>query len=359
MKKKMLFVIIAGFAALSQACDISSAQTTQQPTFEASINLFNDRNLAEEIEKKYPGKIPAEVLAWLATPEAHEQLCEAAGRQLPQIGHDNQRKELYSGNTINPSFIALTFSGKETLEETIQSLKKARLAHNFFVDRDGKIYPVTKQGETVEQALQHRPFAVGASAQVIDGTREQRDMNAASISISVIGKDTEPTTPQQNISLINLTAWLQKTYNIRADQVVDYGCVGYPYSRRNPQPNLPWELLTNSGLATYPKQEHIEQTDISRLPKNKILWVCLALRKIGFICPITKNDQNQDFKASLVSFQQHCKCAQQDSTITVETIGALNSMIIQHEAHNPKLKEIVPPALQINNTTSNDKTSQQ
>lgn len=361
--KKLLLVIIAGFVTLSQASDSSTtpqqSQTAEQPIFEQSIDLFADRNLADEIEKKHPGETPVEVLAWLATPEAHERISEAAGRQMPQIGHDDQRKESYSGTIIKPSFIVLTFSGKETLEETITSLKKARLAHNFFIDRDGKIYPVTKKSETTAQALQHRPFAVGISAHIVDGSREQRDMNAASITISLIGKDAEPTTREQDCALIKLTTWLQSTYGIRADQVVDYGCIGYSYGRRNPQPNLPWELLTSKGLATYPIQEHVQNTNISKLPENKILWVCMALRKIGFVCPITRNKENTEFKSVLSSFQQHCKCVQQDSTITTETIGALNSMIIQHEASNPKLKEIAPPALEINSNTPIDQSSQQ
>ena len=54
--------------------------------------------------------------------------------------------------------------------------------------------------------------------------------------------------------------------------------------------------------------------------------------------------ENEHLKAALASFNLHA-FGYADPRVTNTTIGCLNSMIMQHEACNPKLKNIIPPAL--------------
>lgn len=316
------------------------------PKFAKSINLLKSRELAERLETKYPDQIPAAVIAWFKNAQSYDMLEQCIGRQLTQTGHDTMRKRIYTGSIIKPSAIVLTISGKNTLEDTIQALKEKGFAHNFIIDTNGDIHTVTNEHETVEQALTHRAYAVGVSGRVIDGCQEERDMNSAAITISVVGtNDEQPLTEVQNQAIVNLVTFLQKTYSIGIDQTLDYGCVAChedgSYGRREPNPALPWQTI-----AIYPKKEHVLNTRIDFKDETaKTIWTALALRKIGYICPITHNSDHEHLKKALMVFQKHTKTTTQQGTIDDETIAKLNSMIIQHEGCNPKLQEIEPPAL--------------
>lgn len=338
----------------STAIDCASQpENLTKPKFAEPIKLFQPRSLADKLETAFPEQIPAAVIAWLREQNSYSMLEKAIGRQLTQTGHDTIRKEIYTGTLLKPEFIVLTQSGKSTLQETIDSLKSNGLAHNFIINFNGDIYPVTNDGESIQQALTHRPYALGSAGYKINGSREQRDMNSASITISVVGLDTQKTTHEQNSALITLIKYLQQQYSIRPDQVLDYGCIAYPYGRRNPQPNLPWDLLSQQKLATYPQVDHMNRTMFpAKTPEEKVIWISQALSKLGFIgCPATRDKNNADFKSTLQTFQKHAKCDQEDGSVTQETMKKLNSLIIQHEEYNSALKDIEPPALPL---TSND-----
>lgn len=100
--------------------------------------------------------------------------------------------------------------------------------------------------------------------------------------------------------------------------------------------------ITPAPVEIVPKQEQVKNTKINfKNDLEKTLWVALALCKIGFM-PII---QHQNFTNALIAFQKHMKAKRQDGIICNDTVGKLNSMIIQHEERNPQLKNIQPPAL--------------
>ncbi len=335
-----------GLLLLCTSSMYSEENSSKQPTFAEPIHLLAPRNLAQRFAAKY-SEIPAAVLAWLQTSNSYSQLESCIGRQLTQAGHDTKRSEIYSAAELQPSYIVLTASAQPTLEETIAALKNNGLAHHFIINTNGNIHPVTQEGETIEQALTHRLYALGISGRVIDGCREQRDMNSASISISIVGKHDQKITDEQTASLEALIKHLQTQYNIRADQVLDYGCVACfadgKYGRRTSHFNMPWKKLQEQGLATYPDQKIVNDTISNfKTEAERTIWISQALRKIGYICPNTNNSENEHFKAALLAFTVHASNNFYDDK---SIIGLLNSMIIQHEKHNPKLKEIQPPAL--------------
>jgi len=325
--------------------NLCTGEAPREPKFQYPINLFADRNIAEKIAQNNP-ETPLDpvIAAYLAQPSTHKQLSHAVGRQMPDIGHDALRKTIYTGNLQKPRFIVLTFSGLPTLEETVASLKKNGLAHNFIIAPTGAIHPVTKANESIDQSLQHRPFAVGVAGCVVDGHLDERDMNAASITISVVGVDTTSCSEQQEQSLIDLIHHLSRKFEITPERVVDYGFIAYPYGRRNAQENLPWELLAQHNLTVWPRAED-NNIELPEDAQNTTEWTSLALRQIGFMCPPTINPNNQDFKACLTQFQKHFKCDNQEGKITLQTIYKLNSILKQHKEHNPKLQDIIPSTI--------------
>ncbi len=347
--KKLLSLLLLGSGSFYCSEDSETSSITA-PNFASSINLLAPRGIAQRLEQIYPGQIPTTVLTWLASPQSYAQLENGIGRQLTQTAYDDKRREIYTGAQLKPSYIVLTASGKPTLEETVASLKAEGLAHAFIININGDIHPVTQENETVDNALSHRLYAVGISGRVVDGCCEQRDMNSASISISMVGQQNKELTNEQTNSLAQLIQYLQKQYEIRPDQLLDYGCTACfadgRYGRRAANPLLPWRQLQKLGLATYPVVNDSNNTIINfSTPEERIIWTSQALRKIGFICPITSDSNNEHFKAAIAAFTFHSanngfSLLHQDSVI-----GDLNSMTIQHEKLNPKLREIQPPAL--------------
>ncbi len=315
--------------------------TYDHPEFADPIHLIGPRNFdAQNLD------IPPIILAWLKEQENYKKIEQMVGRQLTKTGHDQARKEIYSGNLIQPSHIVLLHSGCETLEKTVEALKKAGLAHHFIIDLNGNIHPITQKNESIEDALKHRLYSVGLSGRVVNGCFEQRDMNSASISISMVGTGETKTTDEQNESLKKLIIWLQEKHQISSEKIVDYGCIAFPYGRRNVSRNLPWELLAIQEIATFPKNDSgkIAQYDFYKL-EDITEWSSKGLRKIGFLTPITHNHLQKEYQNALICFQKFAQCQKQSGEIDDETIQKLNDMILQHESYNPKLKEIEPPAL--------------
>ncbi len=324
----------------------------QEPVFEESIPLFKDCDLfeqlkvEEELEKIEP-KVSQEQINLLKSIFTAKKIKEATGRQVPDIGHDAQRKIVYTSTSTKPTHIVLTFSGEESLENSIKSLQKNRLAHNFIIGVDGKIYPVTKEGESLEDALSHRPFAVGVSGKVVDGKYEERDMNALSITISVIGKDNKPATQEQEEALAKVISWLSKKFEIQPYNVVDYGTIALPYGRRNTQENLPWEKLAKKGLVVWPQLPATPNSDIEPIiciSATQMVKISCALRKIGFLCPITYDPYDKDFQGVVKTFQKHYKCSEQSGFMTIETHKKLTNIIEQMEQLNPDFENIHPTA---------------
>lgn len=322
----------------------------QTPRLEKPIHLFKDRDLFEQLKvqeklEKVGSKLSAEQINLLKSIITAKNIKEATGRQVPDIGHDNKRIRTYTGTPAEIIYIVLTFSGQETLENSVASLEKNRLAHNFIIDTNGKIYPVTKEGESLEDALLHRPFAVGVSGKVIDGKCEERDMNAVSITISVVGKDNKPTTQEQEETLVKIVSWLSKKFEIKPYNVVDYGTVALPYGRRNTQENLPWEKLAETGLVVWPKVPALDPEEVDpiiTLYPSEIAKISCALRKTGLLCPIVTTQDHEDFKQTLKTFQKHYKCREQSGLVTLETYQKLTDIIHQMEKINPELRNIHP-----------------
>lgn len=316
--------------------------TNDNPEFADPIYLIGPRNF-----DKQGFNIPATILAWLKEQANYKKIEALIGRQLTQTAHDEKRKEVYTGSVVPASHIVLLHSGCPTLNETVFALKNAGLAHHFIIDLNGNIHPVTQENESIEDALKHRFYNVGISGRVVNGCFEQRDMNTASISISLVGTGETATTHEQNESLKKLIIWLQEKYQISSEKIVDYGCIAFPYGRRNISSNLPWQLLATQEIATFPTVDpkKLARYDFYRI-EDITRWSSAALRKIGFLTPITHSPLQQEYQAALLCFQKFAQCKEQTGHIDDETVQKLNQMIIQHESYNPKLKEIEPPALE-------------
>lgn len=331
-----------------------------EPIFEPSISLFKERNLGFLAQELCP-ELPKQIITWLYTNEAREILHQISGDpNKREIGHQEHRKEVYSGVLVQPYSIVLTNSGKTTLAETIESLQKNKTAHNFIIDRDGKIYPITKEHESIEEALTHRPFALGISAAILDGFTQCRDMNSYSISISLVGPDTEPHTQEQIQSLIQLVSWLSEKFSINKRNVRVYGAIAYPYStpqnpihgRRSISPYTPLKELAAAGLALWPDDQYdaaiysfLELIPTKYPHFNTTLWASLALQKIGFLCPSTKTSNHPDFKAALRKFQYLYLCDNQEALLTPKTIAMINSILLQSEENDPQLLLIAPEGI--------------
>ncbi len=321
--------------------------TFEQPEFKDPLHLFSKRDLISRLKleetaaQEFPDQSTlSAVMAFLRKHITGSKIShdDCTGRQVPEIGHDQKRKRIYSGEATKPTHIVLTFSGKRTLQDSVETLQKNRVAHNFIIDLDGSIYPVTAEGESIQDALKHRPFAVGASGKTIDGEYEERDMNAVSITISVVGHETQAATEEQEKALTQLVGWISNKFEIRPYNVVDYGTIALPYGRRNTQENLPWQKLAEQGLTIWPKNKN---------PKNikslfQLSIISAALRKIGYVTPITTNKDHPTFKAALITFQKHYKCDNTNGELTLETLDKLSSIIEQMENINPELKNIWP-----------------
>ncbi|MBI2344713.1 N-acetylmuramoyl-L-alanine amidase [Candidatus Dependentiae bacterium] len=276
-----------------------------------------------------------------------QQIQEKTNRQVHEIGHDAQRKIIYSTTTTKPTHIVLTFSGQETLEKTIKSLEKQGLAYNFIIETDGKIYPITKENESLDEALLHRPFSVGISGKVINGHYEERDMNSVSVTIAIVGKDIHPVTSQQETALTQLIAWLSEKFEITPNCVDDYGVIAYPYGRRNTQENLPWKNLAEKNLTIWPDAKYMKNNPIDhqKIKNIPVYNIAAGLRKIGYLSPITNNPEQTEFKKALTTFQKHYQCQETNGTITSDTVEKLNDIIRQLELLNPSFKDIYPPSL--------------
>lgn len=319
----------------------------QIPDFKEAIHLFNKRdlikelNLDEKTKQEFDESIYFKIISFLQKQLTSEKITQATGRQVPHVGHDQKRKVVYTGNETTPTHIVLTFSGKKDLQTTINALQKNRVSHNFIVDTNGSIYPITSANESIEDALNHRPFAVGVSGKVINGFYEERDMNSISISIAVVGTDDKPTNEEQDASLVKLVSWLKNKYQIEAYNVVDYGTIAFPYGRRKTQENLPWEKLAQQGLTIWPKpSSYLKKFNFKK--DIIIIQVSAALRKLGYITPITDDADNIEFKKALTAFQKHYKCQDAIGTVTSESLGVIKDLILQIEAINHDFKKIWP-----------------
>ena len=327
--------------------------TTERPLFATPVHLFAERNLGEIVAKQHP-EIDPKITEWLATPEAREILHQASSDPVKrEVGHQASRKEVYSGQQIHPNTIVLLSSGKATLKETVHELQSRQLAHNFIIDINGAIHPITQEGESIEEALTHRPFSVGISGTTLDGFLQCRDMNSRSISICLVGKDNQEHTAKQRESLISLVKWLQSSYNIQPKDVKHYGAITYPYStpenplhgRRAVTPHVPIKELADHNLALWPKQEElfaIQQFTSSASLEDIVHWTSGALRKIGFICPDTHRNDHPDFQAALRKFQQLYQHREQDGKLNIQSLIDLNSLLLQHEEQNKYLHTIWP-----------------
>ncbi len=347
MKKTFFFLTLF----LLQYC--LTLTTAPQPTLSTPIHLFKERNFGHIVAQQHP-EIPYEVITWLSTPQAHQIIQQASGYpNQKEIGYDKQRKEVYTGQVVQPDTIVLTSSGKKTLQETIESLQQQRFSHNFIIDLDGQIYPITEQGESVQEALTHRPFAVGVSACTQDGFTQCRDLNSHSITISLVGNDDIIHTSQQTVNLIKLVAWLSDIFAISPRHVKIYGAIAYPYStpqdpihgRRKINPAIPLKELAHHGLALWPRQEQLEALQEFAAQANEqeiIHWISGALRKIGFLCPDTEYIDHPHLKAALRKFQQLYKHQSQDGLPTGQTLVDLNSLLIQHEQLDKSLTLLWP-----------------
>lgn len=356
--KRFILVICMNLSLLG-AYDASMPQF-EKPIYLFKLRFFDIKKMLEDsgIEHNFTQE-QLEVLQQVITPCA---IFANTGRQVPEIGFDQKRIESYSGQLVEPKFIVITFSGCPTLEETIESLQKNRFAHNFLIDDLGKIYPVTGQAETIEQALEHRPFSVGVSRVVVDGYLQICDMNACSISISLVGSDTQPATQEQIKALITLVEYLSDHYKIKPEHVSGYGRYAWSkngYGRRNVAQLLPWQELAEYGLTLWPTDndqmtQKIIHDVFTFVEKEKshagekkelqqlVFWMSMALVKVGFVCPLVTDAQNPAFMNALQTFQQHFQCDDQTGNITCQTVFALNSILVQHELSNPHLKSIEP-----------------
>ena len=180
----------------------------------------------------------------------------------------------------------------------------------------------------------------------MNGFYQQRDMNSHTISISVVGMNDKEATTEQIWALIDLLTLLMQQYNITPDHVVDYGCVAYPYGRRDVQYFLPWQELADNHLAIQPNDDDIPDVSIFHSDDYLIMWVSAALLKIGFICPITYDKNNQDFIVALKTFQYFFLCDRHDGVISFETIKYIHSIMKQKEDICPMLKTLFPSRLQ-------------
>lgn len=306
----------------------------EQPQFAYPVNLFEERDLGKEMRKKSLSLYERFIAMVCSMPRARQLIHQASSdKTMREIGHQKERLVAYSGAFSQPNRIIITQSGKPTLQETINSFFKAqvRLAHNFFIDRDGKIHPVTKEDESIQDALKHRPFAVGNACHVDDDGSQERDLNAHGITISLIGSGTQETTAEQTASLIELVKWLSEQYNITPDHVVDYGVVAYPYGRRHADLNLPWQELDQAGLALHPKvdQDASFQPRQQHMPQQEfnVLWASAALQRLGYICPNTTNGQHPSFQQALQLFQRHHQCDRTDGSVTLQTLATIRAML--------------------------------
>lgn len=355
MNKKLLLLFIT-ITYLPTQANLKNPQYPQ-PEFKDSIYLFQKRNLIEQLEIEETLKkelsdesLVSKIIHVLSSVITSKKISDCLkGPQVAEIAHHPARKKSYSLELTTPTNIVLTFSGKKTLADTVKTLKNQCLAHNFIIDTDGSIYPVTSEGETVQEALRHRPFALGIAGKVVDGLYEERDMNATSLSISVVGLDSEKATEEQEKALIKTISWLKKTYNIASYNVVDYGTIALPYGRRKTQENLPWEKLASHGLTIWPRIStpliiNYCESNIVNLEDIRPECVSAALRKLGYLTPITIDENNPVFKQAVITFQKHYKCAQTDGTITYELVFIIKDLLQQVESENPALKNIWPPA---------------
>lgn len=337
MNKQLFFAAISIFIS-----SFASFCKAPEPTFASPVYLFKETQFGDRIAEVDPNT-PQEVQKYLNTPEGHTAAQKMHRHpNAKETGYDEQRIENGTGQLIQPDTIILTFSGKQTLAETVDSLERNRLAHNFIIDLDGSIHPAIKKGGTIRESLTHRPFAVGISCQITDDGQPNRDMNARSVTISLVGSGNQHATPEQIKSLLQLVAWLEDELNITPDNVQDFGLIAYPIGRRNVNPNLPWRQLHQAGLAVYPdvdrsmKFQPIQQ----RMSQEQFNahWAFGVLSQLGYATASTNDPDNENLKKYVAQFQKWMNCDRQDGTLTPHTLAVLNECLKQKEEIKPERK---------------------
>ncbi|MBP9764806.1 N-acetylmuramoyl-L-alanine amidase [Candidatus Babeliales bacterium] len=264
-------------------------------------------------------------------------LCHALQTDIPEIGCYMTRTDRLTTELQAPQYIVLIMSNTHNMDDHIQKLLKNNRAYNFIINTNGVIHPITFTDENVSTAITHYPFSLGPTQYVQHGTEEIQDMNARSITVSIIGKD-NPMTQEQTDALIWLIADLQKKYSIGTHHVLDYACIAKPYGRRPLQRQIPWQTLAQANVTLWPRSSDKTPTN-QYFTTPKTLWMSLALRKIGFACPATDDAKNQTLLNILTLFQLKYDCGQDP----VKTIQMLNSLMIQHEECAPeKFTKIFP-----------------
>lgn len=334
-----------------------------EPTWGTPIHLLRTPTLLEQIERnngQHVATMTPEEIAFLKSPRGFELVQAAfAIRQLPRVGHDQARKTSYTGQIEKPDYIVVTHSGTNDLQTYVQQLRNTQLAHNFIIDRDGTIHPVTNENESVQDALKHRLHALGVT-RWIDGTgHEICDMNARSMSIAIIGDPSEtpitegqipytPTTIEQERASCKLLEWLQSEYRISPKNVVDYGWTAFPPGRRKTSDKLPWQYWSAYGVCLHPTKragfdDHIDYDKLHRLSAQEHIEICAkTLRKLGFACPMTDEALNPEFQQYMTMFQKRYCPHRIGSSYSAETVAIMLALAAEHEKHDPRLKDIVP-----------------
>ena len=178
-----------------------------------------------------------------------------------------------------PSLVVIHHTAQTTCDQTLKTftLPRTQVSSHYVICRDG----------TVHHMLNDLLRAHHAGVSKWGGAT---DLNSSSIGIEVDNDGTEPFSPDQINSLINILGYLKKAFNIPTSNFVGHADIA-PGRKVDPSRKFPWQQLAQAGYGYW------YDTTAVRVPDD--FNALQALRIIGYN---TANEKNaiQSYKIHFV-----------------------------------------------------------
>jgi len=209
-----------------------------------------------------------------------------------------------------PDMIIIHGTGGKSYEyakETLYAPDKVLSTH-FIIKEDGTIIRMVPEDMRAYHTGPSRWKNLGKN------TIESPDINSRSIGIEISNriepgkKKRNKYTKEQIQALTELCDYLQKRYNIKAENIIGHSDIA-PGRKQDPWENFPWKKLAKKRIGTWPKtklRDHFNNRVIKKSPSQ----ILALLEKIGY--KRWQYGKNKDgkplyvtLKNDITSFQLH------------------------------------------------------
>ncbi len=199
--------------------------------------------------------------------------CQASRPQNDELCFNPERKDLQTGEIVQPKMIVVNYTVQPTLKDSIASFKKYRVSTHYMIDKDGKIYETMHETPKIVtvidlEYLQRRAWHAGHAY-----WDKISDINSYSVGIlfvnegalpkdnpNVLTNDASNTTQwfdftlEQQCSFVVLCKQLKEIYNIDDKDIIGHGEVAINPTTKSlgrkigPGPLFPWKQSAQQGV---------------------------------------------------------------------------------------------------------------